>query len=230
MAEVTVSELAGVVGASVERLLAQMKEAGLPQTSSDATVSDEEKQTLLVYLKSLHGEQGSAPKKITLRRKTLGTLKAGAGRKSVNVEVRKKRTYIKKETEEVVAEPEAVVETPVATEIELEAEMAEAPAAEIVSEVDVAESQAEPEIETEPEVEAQPTTVEEPEVSAEKEPAADTVASSEDEPPARPLHTPSRLVDDVEAKRIASILARKEREKIAKEELEQRKLDRAKEE
>lgn len=48
MAEVTVSELAGVVGASVERLLAQMKEAGLPQTSSDATVSDEEKQTLQI--------------------------------------------------------------------------------------------------------------------------------------------------------------------------------------
>ena len=58
MAEVTVSELAGVVGASVERLLTQMKEAGLPQTSADATVSDGQKQTLLVYLKSLHGAQG----------------------------------------------------------------------------------------------------------------------------------------------------------------------------
>jgi|AZIJ01.1.fsa_nt_gi translation initiation factor IF-2 len=237
MAEVTVSELAGVVGASVERLLAQMKEAGLPQTSSDATVSDEEKQTLLVYLKSLHGEQGSAPKKITLRRKTLGTLKAGAGRKSVNVEVRKKRTYIKKETEEVVAEPEVVVEEPVAPELEIEAEMAEAPAVEVVSELEVEpeteiepETEAEPEVEEESDVEAEPTAVEEPEVAAEKEPPADAVTQPEDKPPARPLHTPSRLVDDVEAKRIASILARKEREKIAKEELEQRKLERAREE
>jgi len=110
MADVTVSELAGVVGASVERLLTQMKEAGLPQTAPDAAVSDAEKQTLLVYLKGLHGEKGNAPKKITLRRKSIGTLKAGAGRKSVNVEVRKKRTYIKKEAEEAVAEPEAVFE------------------------------------------------------------------------------------------------------------------------
>ncbi len=212
MAEVTVSELAGVVGASVERLLTQMKEAGLPQTSSDATVSDEEKQTLLVYLKSLHGEQGSVPKKITLRRKTLGTLKAGAGRKSVNVEVRKKRTYIKKETEEVVAETETAVEPPVTAELEPEVETIEAPVAEVVPEVVEPAVDAEPEVETEPEAPAE--TDAPPEVAA----------------PTRPLHTPSRLVDDVEAKRIASILARKEREKTAKQELEQRKLDKAQEE
>lgn len=97
MAEVTVSELAETVGASVERLLTQMQEAGLPQTSGEATVSDDEKQTLLVYLKSLHGEQAREPKKITLRRKSVSTLKAGTGRKTVNVEVRKKRTYVKKD-------------------------------------------------------------------------------------------------------------------------------------
>jgi translation initiation factor IF-2 len=55
MAEVTVSELAKTVGASVERLLAQMKEAGLSHTSADAQVSDGEKQVLLGYLKGLHG-------------------------------------------------------------------------------------------------------------------------------------------------------------------------------
>lgn len=99
MADVTVNELADTVGASVERLLAQMKEAGLPQTSGDATVSDEEKQKLLVYLKSLHGEQAREPRKITLRRKSVSTLKTGAGKKTVNVEVRKKRTYVKRAAE-----------------------------------------------------------------------------------------------------------------------------------
>lgn len=101
MAEVTVSELAKVVGASVDRLLSQMQEAGLPHSAADAPVSDEEKQTLLAYLKSLHGEQAREPKQITLKRKTVSTLKTGAGRKTVNVEVRKKRTYVKRSPEEL---------------------------------------------------------------------------------------------------------------------------------
>lgn len=230
MAEVTVSELAGVVGASVERLLIQMKEAGLSQTSADDTVSDEEKQTLLVYLKGLHGEQGNAPKKITLRRKSIGTLKAGAGRKSVNVEVRKKRTYIKKEAEEVVPESEALVEPTLAAEAEPDVETVEAVVAEVVAEV---EPEAVPEVvEPEPEVEleivAEPEAAVEPEAVVKPEIPVEAVAKPA--APARPLHTPSRLVDDVEAKRIASILARKEREKIAKQEIEQRKFDKAQEE
>ncbi len=101
MAEVTVSELAKVVGASVDRLLSQMQEAGLSHKSADATVSDEEKQKLLAYLKGLHGDQTRDPKKITLQRKTVSTLKTGAGRKTVNVEVRKKRTYIKRSADEM---------------------------------------------------------------------------------------------------------------------------------
>ena len=240
MAEVTVSELAGVVGASVERLLTQMKEAGLPQTSADASVSDEEKQTLLVYLKGLHGEKGSAPKKITLRRKSIGTLKAGAGRKSVNVEVRKKRTYIKKDAEEAVVEPEVVAEPDLAVEAELEVEAVETPVVEAVADVEpevpaeVVVETVEPEPEAEPEPEVEVEIVAEPEVAAEPEaivePEAPVEAAAKPAAPKRPLHTPSRLVDDVEAKRIASILARKEREKIAKQELEQRKLEKAQEE
>lgn len=247
MAEVTVSELAGVVGASVERLLTQMKEAGLPQTSADASVSDEEKQTLLVYLKGLHGEKGSAPKKITLRRKSIGTLKTGAGRKSVNVEVRKKRTYIKKDTEEVVSDLGAVVEPELKVEAQSEAERLEASVTDVEASVEpkVAEEVV-PQIPTEvvPEVvdseleveikEEQTETVDEPELAAETEEAVESEtpveATSKPEAPTRPVHTPSRLVDDVEAKRIASILARKEREKIVKQELEQRKLAKAQEE
>ena len=54
MAQVTVTELAKTVGASTERLLSQMKEAGLPHTSGAEEVSDQEKQTLLAHLKGLH--------------------------------------------------------------------------------------------------------------------------------------------------------------------------------
>jgi len=114
MAEVTVSELAKSVGTSEDRLLKQMAEAGLSHKSVDAVVSDDEKQTLLAFLKTSHGESSEAPKKITLKRKTTTTLKtgSGSGRKTVNVEVRKKRTYVKRdaETEQPVAEAPAVVE------------------------------------------------------------------------------------------------------------------------
>jgi len=106
MAEVTVSQLAGVVGATADKLLAQMKQAGLTHTSVDEVVSDEDKQILLSFLKSSHGETTEAPKKITLKRKTLSTLKTSGtqGRKTVNVEVRKKRTYVKRDPSELVAE------------------------------------------------------------------------------------------------------------------------------
>jgi translation initiation factor IF-2 len=109
MAEVTVTELAKTVGASVDRLLMQMKEAGLNHSSADANVSDEEKQTLLVYLKGLHGENTAEPKKITLRRKTVSTLRSG-NRKTVNIEVRKKRTYVKRSDEELQAQADMEIE------------------------------------------------------------------------------------------------------------------------
>ncbi|HDY82903.1 MAG TPA: translation initiation factor IF-2, partial [Halieaceae bacterium] len=106
MAQVTVQQLAEVVGASAERLLTQMKEAGLPHSEAAEAVSDEDKQTLLAHLKQSHGESTDAPRRITLKRKTLSTLRTpgSQGRKAVNVEVRKKRTYVKRAPEELVAE------------------------------------------------------------------------------------------------------------------------------
>jgi translation initiation factor IF-2 len=108
MAEVTVSELANSVGAPVERLLKQMQEAGLSQKTATALVSDDEKQKLLAFLKTSHGESTAEPRKITLQRKTTTTLKTGSGsaRKTVNVEVRKKRTYVKRDDADLQAEPE----------------------------------------------------------------------------------------------------------------------------
>ncbi|HDZ55733.1 MAG TPA: translation initiation factor IF-2 [Pseudomonas xinjiangensis] len=109
MAEVTVKELAQVVGTPVERLLQQMQEAGLSQTSPGQPVSDDEKQKLLTFLKSAHGDSGSEPRKITLQRKTMSTLKV-AGSKTVNVEVRKKKTYVKRDPDDQEAERQRELE------------------------------------------------------------------------------------------------------------------------
>ena len=116
MAQVTVQQLAETVGASVDRLLTQMKEAGLPHSGAEEAVSEEDKQTLLTFLKRSHGESTSAPKRITLKRKTISTLRTSgsAGRKTVNVEVRKKRTYVKRDAEELqsLAEEETQSDQP----------------------------------------------------------------------------------------------------------------------
>ena len=102
MADVTISELAKTVGVSVDKLLSQIKEAGLSHTKPDELISNDDKNTLLLFLRRSHGDKdatAAAPKKITLKRKTIGTLKSAAthGRgKTVNVEVRKKRTYVKR--------------------------------------------------------------------------------------------------------------------------------------
>jgi translation initiation factor IF-2 len=146
MADVRVSDLATLVGASVDRLLGQMKEAGLSHGSADALVSDEEKKVLLTYLKTSHGEEDAAPKKITLKRKTTSTLKTGTGssRKTVNVEVRKKRTYVKRDAEDEASVDEVaeVVETPVVEEVVVQPEPeVVAPVEELVAEVAVAEAE-----------------------------------------------------------------------------------------
>jgi translation initiation factor IF-2 len=113
MAEVTISELAKSIGTPAERLLKQMQEAGLPHKSLEAKVSDDEKQRLLAYLKASHGEATQEPKKITLQRKTTTTIKTGSGaaKKTVSVEVRKKRTYVKREDEVTETQDEGLTET-----------------------------------------------------------------------------------------------------------------------
>ncbi|MAA65677.1 MAG: translation initiation factor IF-2 [Alteromonadaceae bacterium] len=123
MAEVTVKQLADDVGAPVDRLLRQIVEAGLSARSESDSVSSDEKQQLLAYLRKNHGESDDEPRKITLKRKTTTTLKAGSGAgraKTVNVEVRKKRTYIKR-AESQQPEDESVAEEAVANDAAVEA-------------------------------------------------------------------------------------------------------------
>lgn len=122
MAEVTVKQLADAVGAPVDRLLTQMQQAGLSHKSEDQSVSEQEKQTLLAYLKGDKGDASKPAGKITLKRKSTGTLKSGQGRagRNVTVEVRRKRTYVKRS--EAAPEAGAEAQDPVVSQSELEAQ------------------------------------------------------------------------------------------------------------
>ena len=92
MSDTTVKQLATLVGISAEQLLSQMAGAGIDKSSSDDVVTDGEKQKLLAHIRSGQSKVSAEPAKVTLRRKSTSTIKAGAG--AVNVEVRKKRTYV----------------------------------------------------------------------------------------------------------------------------------------
>ncbi|MGR9099292.1 MAG: translation initiation factor IF-2 [Gammaproteobacteria bacterium] len=104
MSDITVKHLAEVVGIPLDRLLEQLKDAGLTAQTPDDTISEDEKMQLLTHLRRRHGktddESEGAPKRVTLKRKTVSELKQGQvpGRtaKTISVEVRKKRTYVKR--------------------------------------------------------------------------------------------------------------------------------------
>ncbi len=115
MTDVTVKQLAEVVGTPVDRLLEQLKDAGISVTDPDARVSDEEKLQLLEHLREAHGKGAGEGRKITLRRKSTSELKVAGSQgraKTVSVEVRKKRTYVKRAAVEEEAKEETKVEKP----------------------------------------------------------------------------------------------------------------------
>ena len=102
MADVTVSQFADVLKVPVDRLLVQLEQAGITVSGPDDMISDEAKMELLSHLRRSHGtgEDASSPRKITLKRKTQTELKLAStqGRaRTVNVEVRVKRTYVKRD-------------------------------------------------------------------------------------------------------------------------------------
>ncbi|NOI64811.1 translation initiation factor IF-2 [Vibrio sp. 99-8-1] len=111
MTQLTVKALSDEIGTPVERLLEQLADAGMKKTSKD-NVTDEEKQHLLAHLKKEHGDTtGEAqPTRLTLQRKTRSTLSvaaSGGKSKNVQVEVRKKRTYVKRSAVDEEAKREA---------------------------------------------------------------------------------------------------------------------------
>lgn len=95
---VSVKQLAADIGVSVERLLMQFTDAGIVVAGADVSVSEEEKQKLLRYLQVHHGAK-AAPEKIVLRRAKMSEIKVAGtqgAKKTISVQVRKKRTIIKR--------------------------------------------------------------------------------------------------------------------------------------
>ncbi|AFT74337.1 MULTISPECIES: translation initiation factor IF-2 [Alteromonas] len=107
MADVSIEKLASDIGTTVDRLVGQFKDAGITKNAGDQ-VNEDEKQKLLDHLSKQHGS-AAEPTRMTLKRKTTSTLSVGKS-KEVKVEVRKKRTYVKRsdvEEQQRQAEEEA---------------------------------------------------------------------------------------------------------------------------
>ncbi len=121
MTQNTVRDFAEHTGVPLERLVVQLREAGLPSEDPDAEFAEADKSALLDYLRRTHGrkveDDEGGPSQITLKRRSHSQLRvpgaggerrgargarAGAG-KTVNVEVRKKRTYVKRSVVEAEA-------------------------------------------------------------------------------------------------------------------------------
>ncbi|MDP1665594.1 MAG: translation initiation factor IF-2 [Methylobacter sp.] len=104
MSNKTVRQLAEVVKIPLERLLEQLKEAGLSASAPDDVINEDEKMQLLAHLRKRHGKDEGATegslKRVTLKRRTVSELKQasvpGSTTKTISVEVRKQKTYIKR--------------------------------------------------------------------------------------------------------------------------------------
>lgn len=106
MSDMTVKDFAAKVGRDASRLLEQMNEAGLKHTAESDAVSEDDKQTLLNSLKKSHGGDEANKGRITLTRRTRSRIKTGERGKTIDVQVRKKKTYVKGAEEDKPKAPE----------------------------------------------------------------------------------------------------------------------------
>lgn len=206
MADTSLEKLAQEVGKTVERLVEQFNEAGIKKAKTDS-VSEKEKQQLLDFLKKQHGGD-AAPTKMTLQRKTVSTLSvAGQGgqSKDVKVEVRKKRTFVKRDDVELAKQAEE--------------EKAKAKAE--------AEAKAKAELEAKAKAEAEAKAKAEAEAKAKAE-AANKAKAAKAEPKADKKQDPDAKAAKEEAERLkaaqVAALAQKQKEEAEKAAEKARKL------
>jgi len=231
MSQNTIREFAERTDVPLERFIVQLREAGVAGDDPDAQLSNEDKSTLLEHLRKTHGraEEGEdgAPSQITLKRRSHSQLRMPAGggaerragargtrspaaARTVNVEVRKKRTYVKRSVVEAEAVEQdahalerALAEDLAAAEQIAAAEAAAAAAAETAA-ADAAKAEAEAQAEA---VRKQGAAAESaPEAEPEPEPVA-TIADVEAE----------QQKADTEAVRKKEIEDEKERKRLAAE-------------
>ena len=227
MSDVIVSQLAESIGTSVDRLLKQMEDAGLPQRKPAESVSDEQKEVLLKFLRESHGagnEADGGPKKITLKRKTVSTLKTGTGaaKKIVSVEVRKKRTYVKRD--DIDGMPVADEEISSGLDADIAADV-------VGSDLPVVEKPQEVAASVVAEAEVEVLHAAEELLSAIAEIVSEDESQSEPAPEVKPVSKLSGKIlgrsalDDAEQRRQTAILARRAAEEVERVEVARRKKD-----
>ncbi|MES2887085.1 MAG: translation initiation factor IF-2 N-terminal domain-containing protein, partial [Pseudomonadota bacterium] len=121
MAVTTVAQLAAELNRSASALLEQLQSAGVSKASKDDALTDADKERLLDFLRSAHGTAVGERKKITVTRKSTSEIKqadASGKARTIQVEVRKKRTFIKRD--DTVAAPVEEAAAPAMEEAELQ--------------------------------------------------------------------------------------------------------------
>ncbi|HJL79671.1 MAG TPA: translation initiation factor IF-2 [Gammaproteobacteria bacterium] len=103
MSTTTVSKLATALKIETEKLIAQLNDAGIIVSVETDTITNDQKLTLLNHLRGSHGTKTEikSPKKLTVNRRSQSELKLSGGfgtSRTVNVEVRKKATYVNKDS------------------------------------------------------------------------------------------------------------------------------------
>jgi translation initiation factor IF-2 len=187
MSEVTVTQFAETIGVPVERLLTQLQDAGIGSKAADEVIGDDDKVKLLDYLRQKHGteqkeaEVEAGPKKITLKRRTTSELKVGGSSaskgKTVTVEVRKKRTYVKRSL--VEAEEDKRIDGEVAERLEQQLEVEAKQRAEEEARRKVEEDEAKRKAEEESKLKAEEEAKRKAEEEAAKRAAAEQVVSQQ---------------------------------------------------
>src|SRR3954451_9493012 len=118
MSSTTVAEFANELKKSTETLLEQLKSAGVAKSAATDSLTDADKQKLLGYLQASHGTATAERKKITLVKKSTSEIKqadSSGKARTIQVEVRKKRTFVKRDEggdTAVIEAPEPEVQTP----------------------------------------------------------------------------------------------------------------------
>ena len=171
MTQTTIEGFAEQIGVPPDTLLRQLTAAGIASKAPGDVLSDDEKMALLSFLRGAHGAESAERKKITLKRKSTSQVTQSSrtgGSRTVQVEVRKKRTFVKRATVEE-APPE---------EAEIEAELVEAPELAAAAPAEIEERAAAP----------APAAVEPPPAPAPAPVAAAPAAPAKKAPPAPPKH------------------------------------------
>ncbi|KQX99781.1 translation initiation factor IF-2 [Rhodanobacter sp. Root480] len=241
MSDVTIKQLAQVLGMPVDKLLTQLGEAGMKFSDQEQVISSTEKVKLLGFLRRTHGKgdtaaeaDASAPRQITLKRRTVGELKvatpgargAAGTAKTVNVEVRAKRTYVKRSViaEEASTEPEREEATRKLQESQQQREQEENDRREQEARrQQEAQQRAQEEEQKQQAAEAQRRAQAEAEAAAEQAPvAAEAAAAAPDAPEVEPAHdaADSSVVQRMDQRELGMILPRihepRKREKLVK--------------